>query len=172
MGIRIGELAEISGCQVVTIRYYEKEGLLPLPDRTKSNYRLYNENDVERLHFIRRCRMHGMTLSEIRQLLAFKDNPTVSCDWINTLVEKHIAKVEQQIASLKHLKKHLQALLHQCQGGRHEECGIIATLTKCGDCPCCGSSCSLHKATEAPASRRSKSQKTKETPAPNPHFYA
>lgn len=162
MGIKIGKLAEMSGCQVVTIRYYEKEGLLPVPDRSQNNYRLYSENDVERLHFIRRCRMHGMNLAEIRQLLAFKDNPTVSCDWINSLVEKHIAEVERQIAALRHLKSHLQTLLRQCPGGRHEGCGIIATLTECGDCPCCGSICSLHKAEGTPAHDSSKSPEAAE----------
>ena len=107
MPLKIGELAKLSGCQVVTIRYYEKEGLLPPPERTNSNYRLYSEGDVERLHFIRRCRLHGMNLAEIRKLLAFKDNPTVSCAWVNDLVDKHIADVESQIASLQHLKEQL-----------------------------------------------------------------
>lgn len=134
MSLKIGELARAAGCQVVTIRYYEKVGLLPRPERTDANYRLYEEGDVERLHFIRRCRLHGMNLAEIRDLLAFKDNPTVSCAWINDLVEKHIADVEDQIASLEHLKTHLEALRLSCKGDRKEDCGIIHSLDH--DAPC------------------------------------
>ena len=137
MPLKIGELAKLSGCQVVTIRYYEKEGLLPPPERTNSNYRLYSEGDVERLHFIRRCRLHGMNLAEIRKLLAFKDNPTVSCAWVNDLVDKHIADVESQIASLQHLKKHLEALRHACTGDHVQGCGIIDSLDHGSHCTCC-----------------------------------
>ncbi len=137
MPLKIGELARLAGCQVVTIRYYEKEGLLPPPERTDSNYRLYGDDAVERLHFIRRCRLHGMNLAEIRDLLAFKDNPSVSCAWINDLVDKHIADVERQIASLQHLKMHLEALRHACAGDHREGCGIIATLDHGSPCACC-----------------------------------
>ena len=138
MPLKIGELARLSGCQVVTIRYYEKEGLLRSPERTSNNYRLYTEEDVDRLHFIRRCRLHGMNLAEIRELLAFKDNPTVSCAWINDLVDKHIADVEQQIASLQHLKTHLEALRRTCSGDHREGCGIINSLDHDSPCSCCG----------------------------------
>ncbi len=137
MPLKIGELARLAGCQVVTIRYYEKEGLLPPPERTDSNYRLYGDAAVERLHFIRRCRLHGMNLAEIRDLLAFKDNPSVSCAWINDLVDKHIADVERQIASLQHLKMHLEALRHTCAGDHREGCGIIDTLDHGSPCACC-----------------------------------
>ena len=63
--MKIGELAKKTGCQVVTIRYYEKEGLLPEPERSEGNYRLYSEADIERLRFIRHCRHHDMKLAEI-----------------------------------------------------------------------------------------------------------
>ena len=65
MEIRIGDLAKRSGCEVVTIRYYEKEGLLPKPARSGGNFRLYGEAHAERLQFIRHCRSLDMTLSEI-----------------------------------------------------------------------------------------------------------
>ena len=127
MKLKIGELAKKSGCPVVTIRYYEKEGLLPEPDRSGSNYRLYDEADMERLRFIRHCRRHGMKLAEIRELLAFRDHPTRSCDWINTLVQRHIDNVEAQIASLTQLKAQLEQLLHAC--------GILESLS--APCPYC-----------------------------------
>ena len=58
MKVKIGELAKMTGCQVVTIRYYEKEGLLKRPERTERNYRLYGDEDIARLRFIRHCRQH------------------------------------------------------------------------------------------------------------------
>lgn len=137
MLVKIGELAKMTDCQVVTIRYYEKEGLLTEPERTQSNYRMYNEKDIERLRFIRHCRHHDMKLSEIRELLAFRDDPNTSCDWINTLVEKHIASVSEQIESLTHLKGHLEQLLHKCSGGHKDSCGIIASLSDAHACPLC-----------------------------------
>ena len=137
MKVKIGALARMTGCRAVTIRYYEKEGLLRKPERTDGNYRLYGDREIEQLRFIRHCRLHGMNLSEIRDLLAFRDNPTVSCDWINALVEKHVANVDAQIAELTHLKEHLLALLRTCSGGRGKECGILKSLDNGEECPYC-----------------------------------
>ena len=128
MKVKIGELAKMTGCEVVTIRYYEQEGLLKEPERTEGNYRVYGEDAQERLRFIRHCRQHGMKLSEIRELLAFSDNPTVSCDWVNNLIKQHIESVEKQINDLTHLKKHLESLYHKCDGGKKSDCGIIKSL--------------------------------------------
>ena len=137
MKFKIGELAKQSGCQVVTIRYYEKEGLLRRPERSEGNYRLYDEADVERLHFIRHCRLLDISLAEIKALLAFEEQPTVKCDWINTLMEQHIAAVDAQIASLQHLRQHLEDLRTQCAGGREHDCGIIKSLRDVAACPHC-----------------------------------
>lgn len=146
MPLKIGDLAKATGTQVVTIRYYEKEGLLRQPERTGSGYRLYSEDDVERLHFIRRCRQHGMNLAEIRDLLAFRDSPAPSCAWISELVEKHIANVQAQIDSLLTLKAHLEALRGTCSGDRGQGCGIITSLGHGSSCPCCeGLHCRLER---------------------------
>ncbi|MDR1776941.1 MAG: Cd(II)/Pb(II)-responsive transcriptional regulator [Desulfovibrio sp.] len=134
--MRIGELAKISGCQVVTIRYYEKEGLLPEPERSGSNYRLYGDGAVERLRFIRHCRRLGIRLSEIRALLAFRESPRTTCDWIDALVSGHIAAVTEQIDSLTQLKEELEQLLRACSGGKKAECGILKSLSDV--CPHCG----------------------------------
>jgi len=127
--MKIGELAKKTGCQVVTIRYYEKEGLLPLPKRSEGNYRLYSTEELERLEFILHCRRHDMKLDEIRKLLAFRDNPQHDCTWVTELINTHIANVDAQIASLEHLKFHLEKLRHFC-GGNHsgETCGIMRSL--------------------------------------------
>ena len=137
MKVKIGELAKMTDCQVVTIRYYEKEGLLRTPERTEGNYRLYGDEDIARLHFIRHCRQHRMSLSEIHDLLSFSDKPTVSCDWINSLIQSHISDVEKQIDALLHLKKHLQELLCKCSGGKAGDCGILKSLNECETCTYC-----------------------------------
>ena len=136
MPLKIGELAKRAGCRVVTIRYYEREGLLAPPERSEGNYRLYGEEAVERLHFIRHCRLHGMNLAEIRELLAFRDRPGPNCAWINRLVERHIANVEAQIAELEHLKGHLRELLRACDGEKGAGCGILAHIDG-EECACC-----------------------------------
>lgn len=137
MRVKIGELAKMVGCQVVTIRFYEKEGLLKEPERTGANYRLYGDKDIERLRFIMHCRHHDMTLSEIRELLAFRDNPKANCDWVGTLVQRHIASVEAQIESLTQLKAQLENLRHKCTGSEKGGCGIIASLSDSSGCPFC-----------------------------------
>lgn len=146
---KIGELAKATGTQAVTIRYYEKEGLLREPERNASGYRLYTSEDAERLRFIRRCRQYGMSLPEIRDLLAFRDSPTSSCDWISALVERHIGKVQEQIDSLRILREHLEALRHACSGDHGQSCGILGRLDHGAPCPCCeGLHCRLSGKTE------------------------
>ncbi|CAK7041520.1 MAG: hypothetical protein DELT_02846 [Desulfovibrio sp.] len=137
MRVKIGELAKMSGCQVVTIRYYEKEGLLTEPERTGANYRLYGDADIERLHFIRHCRRHGMKLVEIRELLAFKDNPKADCSWIGSLIANHIVNVTEQIESLTALKEQLELLQHKCSSSEHGGCGILESLSDRDKCPYC-----------------------------------
>lgn len=139
MKFKIGELARQAGCRVVTIRYYEKEGLLRRPERSDGNYRLYDEGDLERLRFIRRCRLHGMSLREVGELLSFQDQPRQSCDWISALVRRHMDNVDAQIAGLQHLREHLERLLRSCDGGRAADCGILEHLRREEDCArCCG----------------------------------
>ena len=139
MKVKIGQLAKLTDTQVVTIRYYEKEGLLSEPERTGSNYRLYNGADIERLQFIRHCRRHGMGLGEIRELLAYRDKPMTDCVWIAKMIETHIKNVEEQMASLAHLKTHLEALRQSCSGVHSgESCGIIQSLGDWEPCQHCG----------------------------------
>ena len=127
--IRIGVLAEKTGATVETIRYYEKQGLLPEPFRSQSNYRLYNDSHVERLNFILRCRTLDMTLEEVRTLLGYWDAPNKECSEVNNLLDKHILAVEQQIAQLNQLRQHLTELRKKCTtGSRAESCGILNTL--------------------------------------------
>ena len=94
--MKIGELAKLTDCQVETIRYYEREGLLPEPARSEGNYRLYTQAHVERLTFIRNCRSLDMTLEEIRSLLNLRDSPQDQCESVNALIDEHIHHVDLQ----------------------------------------------------------------------------
>lgn len=139
MKMKIGALARLAGCPVVTIRFYEKEGLLAAPERSEGNYRLYGEADLERLRFVIHCRRHGMKLAEIRELLAFRDRPARDCAWIHRMVDEHIANVEGQIAALEQLKAELVALRHASAHGSGcgKGCGILASLSAADFCPYC-----------------------------------
>ena len=95
--MKIGELAKATGTQTETIRYYEREQLLPAATRTESNYRVYDDSHVERLAFIRHCRCLDMTLDEIRVLLHFKDAPCENCGAVDALLQAHIGHVVSRI---------------------------------------------------------------------------
>ena len=108
--MKIGELAKQTGTQVETIRFYEREGLLPEAARTEGNYRVYSQAHVERLAFVRNCRNLDMTLNEIRALLSFKDAPSENCSDVNSLLDEHIGHVAERIRELRVLEKTLKAL--------------------------------------------------------------
>lgn len=127
--LKIGELARQTGSQVETIRYYERQGLLPEPTRSQGNYRLYGPEHVERLQFIRHCRSLDMSLEEIRSLLSFRDAPEESCRAVNDLLDGHIEHVAHRIRELEVLKKQLQALRSQCRTAQAaKNCEILQSL--------------------------------------------
>ena len=95
--MKIGELASAAKTQVETIRYYEREGLLPQAPRSDGNYRIYGPQHVERLAFVRHCRSLDMTLDEIRVLLRYKDAPQAECGEVNALLDEQIGHVTQRI---------------------------------------------------------------------------
>jgi Cd(II)/Pb(II)-responsive transcriptional regulator len=129
-GLKIGELARRTQCQAETIRFYEREGLLPEPARTAGNYRVYGRAHVERLAFIRNCRALDMTLDEIRQLLRLRDLPRDNCHAAHALLDEHVAHVAQRISELQQLERQLRALRRQCQPAREDkECGILDELS-------------------------------------------
>lgn len=129
MPMKIGALAKRTGATVETIRYYEKEQLLPEPSRSSGNYRLYNEAHMDRLQFILHCRTLDMTLDEVRILLQYRDEPTKECGNVNSLLDEHIRTVEIRMAELDQLKKHLTALRQKCISETSaNSCGILNTL--------------------------------------------
>jgi Cd(II)/Pb(II)-responsive transcriptional regulator len=129
--VKIGELATATQTQVETIRYYEREGLLPQPPRSEGNYRIYGPEHAERLGFIRHCRSLDMALDEIRVLLSFKDSPGEDCGDVNALLDEHIGHVAARIRELRQLERQLKALREQCvevQDAGH--CGILSSLSE------------------------------------------
>lgn len=129
MDLKIGELAQMSGCQAETIRFYEQKGLLPPPLRSAANYRLYGAAHAERLQFIRRCRALGMSLGEVAALLGYRDAPQQPCDGVNALVDSHVAAIEGQIAELRTLQAELARLRSSCASARSAgECRILKEL--------------------------------------------
>ena len=127
--MRIGALAEATGTSVETIRFYEREGLLPAGARAQNNYRLYTEAHADRLAFIRHCRNLDMTLDEIRALLRFRDAPQPDCSEVNDLLDEHIGHVARRIRELRTLERDLRALRARCAApGVADGCGILSGL--------------------------------------------
>lgn len=130
----IGEAAKRTGVKVPTIRFYEQEGLLPAPPRTGSGRRLYADDDVRRLAFIRRARALGFDLDDIRSLLDLSDHPERSCDDADRIARKHLTEVEARLAQLKALKAELSRIVVSCAGGRAAQCRVIESLAEHAHC--------------------------------------
>ena len=129
--MKIGEMAQATGTQIETIRYYEREGLLPSPARTEGNFRVYTEGHVQRLTFIRHCRSLDMALDEIRTLLHFKDAPDENCGDVNALLDAHIGHVAERIRDLRALEKQLKGLRERCGESKvAADCGILGELSQ------------------------------------------
>jgi len=127
--MKIGELADRTGTQAETIRYYEREGLLPDAARSSGNYRIYGPDHVTRLTFIRHCRALDMALDEIRLLLRFKDAPGGNCGGVNALLDEHIGHVRQRIRELRVLERQLRVLRASCgEAQAAAQCGILREL--------------------------------------------
>lgn len=129
--MKIGELAKVTDTQVETIRFYEQEGLLPKPARTEGNFRIYGQQHLQRLTFIRHCRSLDMALNEIRQLLRFKDLPNENCGSVNNLLDSHIETVTNRIKDLQQLEKQLRELRELCHANQDSaHCGILNELSQ------------------------------------------
>jgi MerR family mercuric resistance operon transcriptional regulator len=128
--IQIGALARQSGCNVETIRYYERVGLLPAPQRTAGRYRLYEAADVRRLAFVRRARELGFTLNQVRALLALsaKDGRD-ACAEVHDLAAGHLAEVRGKIADLMAMERILADAVRRCAAGELSGCPIIDALS-------------------------------------------
>jgi Cd(II)/Pb(II)-responsive transcriptional regulator len=138
--MRIGELAKQTGCDIETIRYYEKAGLLPEPQRNEAGYRMYQPEHLERLQFIRHCRSLQMGLADIRVLLHFRSQPSAECQGVNDLLDHHIGLIRVRMEALQSLEQQLLRLRLQCEEPHSVgECGILQNLNDVAginDCAC------------------------------------
>ena len=133
--LTIGKLGQATGVKVPTIRYYEQIGLLPEPERSTGNQRLYGRRVQERLAFIRHARELGFPLETIRDLLSLQDRPDQSCAAADSIARRQLRAVEQRIARLIALKAELERMVVQCAGGSISDCRVIEVL---GDHSLCG----------------------------------
>lgn len=128
--LKIGKLANLTGCSVQTIRHYEKERLLHSSQRSEGNFRLYDQAAVGQLLFIKHCRSLDLSLAEIRHLVKLNGSPGFQCDDVNQMIDSHIGQVERRIQELQQLCRQLISLRESCSSDRTvEQCGILQNLT-------------------------------------------
>ena len=132
--LTIGRVAGATGCKVQTIRYYEEIGLLPPPDRSAGNQRVYEQDHINRLIFIRHARELGFSLAAIRDLLSLGDDPGQSCQAADAIAREQLAQVERRLARLQSLKGELERMVMQCKGGQISDCRVIEVLGDHGMC--------------------------------------
>ena len=125
----IGVLATKSMCNIQTIRYYEKIGLITKIRRTMGNQRLYNNDHLQRIIFIRHARSLGFNLDKINALLKLADQPQSSCHIIDDTVRDHLHYVEERISQLNALKTELERIIAACSGGTIANCRVIEAIT-------------------------------------------
>ena len=149
--MQIKDLSAATGVDVETIRYYEKQGLLPAPARLDNGYRNYEVAHLERLSFIRHCRALDMPLAEVQRLLSFVDDPARHCADVNELVDAQLSRVRARLASMLALEKQLVELRSRCGvpnaqrpegigGADSAACGILAELVSAAH----GEACACH----------------------------
>jgi DNA-binding transcriptional MerR regulator len=126
--LTIGKLSETTGVKVPTIRYYEQIGLLPEPERSTGNQRLYGKAVQERLSFIRHSRDLGFPLEAIRELLGLSDDPNRSCAAADEIARRQLGEVNARLSRLLALRGELERMLVQCSHGTIADCRVIEVL--------------------------------------------
>lgn len=123
---QIGELAKLARVNVETIRYYARQNLIEQPAKPATSYRLYSEQILQRVLFIKKAQQLGFTLEEIRQLLELNDAP---CRGAQSLAEQKLSTVQEKIADLRQLENALNELVTQCQRNADEQhCPLLESL--------------------------------------------
>ncbi len=131
MHLTTGRLAKEAGVNIETIRYYERQGLLPRPPRKSSGYRLWPLDTVKRIRFIKHAQELGFSLREISELLSLRTEANKTCLEVKQIADEKIADIDQKIKSLKRIKKALKKLSQTCPGsGPISDCPILDALEK------------------------------------------
>lgn len=125
-GLTIGKVAKKALVNIETIRYYERQGLIPLPPRRESGYRQYPEDTVDRVRFIKRAQELGFSLKEVAELLSLRVGPDATCGDVKKLADVKIAEIDGKIRTLERMKDALTRLVETCEESRQaEECPIL-----------------------------------------------
>ena len=127
-GYAIGEMSKLTGVNIETIRYYERIGLMPHPDRTAGGNRQYNQDQLKQLFFIKRARELGFSIREIRALLAMALDNGFTCSEVHGMTIEHLASVQEKITSLQRLEQALTRMAAECSRGDVPDCPILDTL--------------------------------------------
>ncbi len=132
--LTIGKLGQSAGVKVPTIRYYEQIGLLPEPERSGGNQRLYPRAALDRLAFIRHARELGFPLEAIRDLLSLADRPDQPCAAADAIAQAQLRAVRARIARLEALQSELERMIDQCACGTISDCRVIEVLGNHSHC--------------------------------------
>lgn len=125
----IGKVAQLSEVGIETIRFYEREGLIPAPPRRASGYRQYPFATIHRVRFIKRAKALGFTLAEIKELLGLSVGPKTTCTEVKRRALDKVREVDAKIADLRKIKAALTRLTDQCRGkGPASACPILENL--------------------------------------------
>jgi MerR family mercuric resistance operon transcriptional regulator len=130
--IGIGELARLAECRVDTIRYYERVGLMPKPERSEGGQRRYSENQARQLLFIRRLRDLGFSVEEIGGFLAVRRQESYRCADFKKIADARLAQIHYQIGELRRLERRLREISAHCIEGAGENCGAVEELWRAG----------------------------------------
>ncbi len=129
----IGVLAERAGCSVPTVRYYEEVGLLPTADRKPGGHRVYGDDALQRLLFVKRCRDFDFPIDQVRTLAQVMEDNDRSCTEVRDLAASHLANVKAKMAELAALQESLERFVDSCNadclGGPGPQCAVIEDLT-------------------------------------------
>lgn len=128
--MKIGDLAGATGVGIETIRYYERIGVLPVPDREGNGRRVYGAKDARRLSFVRHARDLGFDLKAVRTLLALQEQPEASCENASRIAASQLEAVESRIVRLLMLRDELSRMVAECQQGAVAECRVIEALAQ------------------------------------------
>lgn len=134
--MNIGELARRSGVPTTALRYYEKAGLLPAPQRTPSGYRSYEPDTLPRVAFLRAAQAVGLTLGEIRDIMTIRDAGSAPCAHVLELIESHRLEVQSRIQELQRLERDLRHLASQAAAVDPSQCdpaGVCAVIPSAAD---------------------------------------
>ncbi len=136
--MRIGEIANHAEVPVKTIRYYEEIGVLPEPERSPSGYRDYEPDVIDRLRFIRASQAFGLSLGEIREIVAYRDRGEVPCAYVLELLRRRSREIDERIAELQKARSVLESLVANARKLRPEDCSsssVCHIILKSGAMP-------------------------------------